>query len=184
MKEDFNIRILEQGWLRDLLPEQDLCSHGRIRLIIGGRVIAPVEGDNDPQPYGISESALALLRTLEFDHTPEKPVAEKLIFHGCGTMLMLGCPIGIDWRVEHQAGYVHISDVIRYDGTGEADAVRFPDLTVDIPEAKYGQQVVAFANQARQLFDGHTKTFYEEWEQQQYQEFWSEYNAILARYDV
>jgi hypothetical protein len=47
----------------EILPGTvDLCSHGGIRLTIGGQVIALGEDDDE---YGISESALALLRTLE-----------------------------------------------------------------------------------------------------------------------
>jgi hypothetical protein len=44
---DFEIEITEQGWLDPDLDDDpaDLCSHGDIRLVIGGRVIAP--GDVD-----------------------------------------------------------------------------------------------------------------------------------------
>jgi hypothetical protein len=112
---DFQIEILEQDWLRGGEAEDDLCSHGRIRLVIGGQVIAT--GELGPHEYGISESALALLRTLERDHSPKHPVAERLVFHGSGLILMMGCPIGIDWTVKHKRGRIHISDVVRYDTT-------------------------------------------------------------------
>jgi hypothetical protein len=52
---DFQIEIIEQGWLEGSSPEEDLCSHGKIKLTIGGHSIT--SGHED---YGISESALAL----------------------------------------------------------------------------------------------------------------------------
>ena len=65
----FAIEITRQGWITSEADsvDRDLCSHGDIRLVIGGRVIAPGDGEGD---YTISTSALALLRTLESDHSP------------------------------------------------------------------------------------------------------------------
>ena len=62
----FHIEITEQGWLGtpsdDYDPTvADLCSHGDIRLIIGGEVVAVGDGGDG---YGISEAALGLLRTM------------------------------------------------------------------------------------------------------------------------
>jgi hypothetical protein len=48
----------------------DLCSHGDVRLVIGGVTIAPGDGDGE---YGISAAALGLLRTTESDWPP-RPV--------------------------------------------------------------------------------------------------------------
>jgi lactoylglutathione lyase len=110
----FEITITKQGWLDPAAADHDLCSHGDVRLAIGDQMIAPSDGGGD---YGISKAALALLRTLHSDHSPEHPVAERLVPHGCGTILMMGCPIGIDWSVSHSAGRVRITDVVRYDGT-------------------------------------------------------------------
>jgi hypothetical protein len=97
--QDFKIEIIEQGWLEGSLPEEGLCSHGKIKLTIGGYSVP-----TGPEDYDISESALALLRTLDGDHTSDQPVAERLIYHGCGGILMTGCPVGINWTVRHQGG--------------------------------------------------------------------------------
>lgn len=142
-----------------------------------------VTGERGPNEYGISESALALLRTLERDHSPKEPVAERLIFHGCGTILMMGCPIGIDWRVEHQGDRVLISDVVRYDTTNPNEGVRFVGLHVMVPLVQYQREVVAFARKAKEPFEGTQKRFYEEWEQDTYEEFWREYEILLAKHD-
>src|SRR5436190_21575034 len=174
--ELFTIDIVEQGWLDGSSSEQDLCSHGRIKLVIDDQLISPAD-----EEYGISESALALLRTLEHDHSPEHPIAERLIFHGCGTMLMLGCPIGFDWSVEHVPGQVRIANVVRYDTTSESDAVHFPDLAVEVPDEQYRQQIVKFADEAKTLFDGITKTFYDDEDRERYEEFWAEFETLLSR---
>ena len=90
---DFEIEIIGQRWITDG-PESvrnDLCSHGDVRLVIGGRVIAPGDGRSD---YTISSSALALLRTLELDYASD-PGADNHLILCCGMNLMTSCPIGI-----------------------------------------------------------------------------------------
>jgi len=181
----FEILITRQGWLGENDPDLgydpapvDLCSHGGIRLTIGGQVIALGEDDDE---YGISESALALLRTLQSDHSPERSVADRLIFHGCGNILMMGCPVGIDWSVSHVDGQVRIDDVVRYDTVDESEAIRFPGVAAELSESEYRLRVVAFAEGAKELFEGIAKEFADDFEQQQYEEFWEEFDARLTR---
>jgi hypothetical protein len=168
------ITLIQQHWLEGSSPEQDVCSHGKIKLLIGGESIA--SGDEE---YGVSESALALLRTLNQNHSIQEPVAERLIFHGCGTMLMMGCPIGIDFDVRHEHGHVRIGNVVRYDGTSNSDVVKFPEVAVELSEEEYRREVIAFANEARKSFAGVTKTFSDEFDRQEYEQFWREYDLLL-----
>lgn len=172
---NFQITILEHSWLPGSTAEEDLCSHGRIGLFIGGQQITSGKED-----LGVSESALALLRTLHHDHSAAKPVAQMLIFHGCGTMLMMGCPIGVDWDVRHVGDRVSLSKVVRFDGTGDADARRFPNLTVDLSETEYRDRVLAFAREAKEPFVGIAKTFADDFDRQQYDDFWREYDTLLG----
>jgi hypothetical protein len=176
---EFKIDITEQGWITSK-PEsvsEDLCSHGDIRLVIGGHVIAPGDGSGD---YTISTSALSLLRTLETDHSPDDPDAEQLILH-CRMLLMLSCPIGIDWRVTHRDGRVFLSDMVRSDNTDPCDAVRFAGVAVELSEDAYRREIVAFANKAKEPFAGIEKVFPDEVEQREYEEFWLEFEGRLAR---
>jgi hypothetical protein len=179
------ILITQQGWLGENDPDLDydpaavdLCSHGGIRLTIGGQVISLGEDDDE---YGISESALALLRTLESDHSPERRVAERLIFHGCGLILMMSCPVGIDWSVSHVDGQVRIDDVVRNDSVDETEAMRFPGVAGELSEDEYRLQVVAFAERAKEPFEGIEKEFEDDFERHQYEEFWEEFDARLNR---
>jgi hypothetical protein len=172
----FEIEILEQGWLGSKQTEYDLCSHGKIRLVIGGQVISSGE-----ENYGISESALALLRTLKSNHDEANPVAERLIFHGCGTMLMMGCPIGINWSVTHAQGHVILNNIIRFDTTNEERSTKFPELEAKLTEEEYRKQVIAFAVKAKQPFQESPRSYYDDFDQQQFETFWKEYDALLKR---
>lgn len=181
MSDAFRIEILDQGWL-DPAPDydpvrQDLCSHGEVRLVIGGETIADSSGSPG---YGISEAALALLRTLESDHSPQAPVAERLIPHGCGAILMMGCPIGIDWTVSHlPARRVRIQDVVRYDDTS-GDGMTFP-VDVEISADEYRREVIAFAERAKEPFHGVAKEPFDALDRQAYEAFWREYDERLDR---
>ena len=107
----------------------------------------------------------------------------RLVFHGCGLMLMSGCPIGINWEVRHLAGRrVRISDVCRFDTTSEAEVVAFPGLDIEISESEYRDVVVQFARQAKELFVGISKSMDCDWVQQQYEQFWQEYDSLLEKY--
>jgi hypothetical protein len=185
----FSIEITKQGWLGPSpgsgydAATVDLCSHGDVRLIIGGQVVSP--GDGEDGGYGISEGALALLRSLDSDHLATaswdsgQRVAQRLIPHGCGAMLMFTCPIGIDWSVSHARGLVRISDVRRCDTVDEAAAICFPALAVELTEDAYRRQVVAFAMKAKVPFEGVEKTFSSAFGRQAHREAWDEYDRLL-----
>jgi hypothetical protein len=176
----FAIKIAKQGWIgpEPSDAERDLCSHGDIRLVIGDSVIAPGDGEGD---YTISTSALALLRTLESDHSPERRVADKLVMH-CGELMMLSCPFGIDWSVSHIEGRVRLSDVVNCDiFENKTERMLFPGLAVELAEDEYRRQIVAFAEEAKRPFEGIQKGFYEDYDRQLYEEFWQEYDARLGR---
>jgi hypothetical protein len=106
---------------------------------------------------------------------------DRLIPHGCGAILMMSCPIGIDWTVMHLGGRVRIADVVRYDSTTDAEAVRFPGLAVEIPLAEYSEEVTAFARRAKEPFEGVEKSISDDVDRQDYLAFWDEYERLLER---
>ena len=178
----FEIEITRQGWIDPDLSEApgDLCSHGDIRLEIGGQVI--VSGQEEHW-YTISTSALALLRTLEADHSPQRPVTDNdnLILH-CGMLMMLSCPIGIEWSVTHLDDQVRLHDVIRRDSTSETEDVRFPGLAVDLPLGEYRQKIAGFAAKAKEPFlTGAQKAPGDSYDEELYRAFWQEYDERLER---
>jgi len=174
---DFEIGIIRQGWLdgEGSGAPFDLCSHGEVRLVIGGYEIAPGPVAVE---YTISTSALALLRTLDSDHSAGQ--GDQLILH-CGMLLMMSCPIGIDWSVTHLGGRVRLHEVVRYDGLGDADAVWFDDLAVELAEGEYRRRVAAFADEAKRPFVDVTKSPADDFDRKLYHEFWHEYETRLDR---
>lgn len=108
----FELEITDQHWLGEPREQvRDGCSHGRIRAVIGG-----VRVTSDEAEYGISQSALSLLRTLERDHTPQDPVSDYfLLCHGCGYPTHFGCAnFGTDWVVRHDGDTVFLSQPSHY----------------------------------------------------------------------
>ena len=178
----FQIEITEQGWLGtpngDYDPAVvDLCTHGDIRLVVGGEIIAAGGGGDG---YGISEAALGLLRTVGSDYErTEDPDGDRLIPHGCGTTLMMGCGIGIDWSVRHLGDQVRLSEVVRYDSADGANAIRYPGLEVQVASSDYGAEIVAFAEHAKEPFQGLKKSFSDRRDRREYKAFWKEYEQLL-----
>ena len=182
MSEPFSIRIVRQGWLEGCSPAADLCSHGTLALTVAGVPIA-----DDRESYGISETALALLRTLRHDYEPgSDDPTDILVFHGCGSMLMSGCGLGIEWRVAHRAdGSVELSDVRRYDAPSGGERRDFLAARITLPEAHYAAQVVAFAREARRLFEQTPKEFEaNEFHPGEFRAFWDEFDELLRQHGV
>ena len=170
----FTIGLLEQTWLEGCDPSTDLCSHGRLRIVIGDEIIA--DGSED---FGISETALGLLRTLVDDRrSQDEP--ERLVLHGCGLILMMGCSIGIDWNVEHRSDFVRLSEIVRHDSTNEAEGRRF-DVVVDVPRNVYREEVLALADAVKTFFAAsQAKDIADPFDQAQYRDFWQEFDSRLT----
>lgn len=175
--ERIKFEILEQTWLGYEPPPFDLCSHGRLWLEVKGQVIL-----DGRESYGISETALALLRTLDQDHKPLQSLAEKLVFHGCGTMLMMSCPIGVNWTVIHADDQVQLSHFRRWDSPDEQHPQEFSGLAVTLSFNEYRNQVVAFASQVREFFQGEVKQFFDVEDQLAYERFWSEFELLFQKH--
>lgn len=179
MNNNFVIKIVNQQWLDEEYANLDLCSHGEIHLNVGGQIITQ-PGVNEE--WGISESALALLRTIEKDYVIESDYDEGLIYHGCGCILMLGCPISIHWNVKHRDEQVILSDFVKFTTTNpDVGDVRYPGLEVKISKEEYRRQIISFALEAKKLFENsEEKQITDEFDQKIYEDFWEEYNELLT----
>jgi hypothetical protein len=105
---------------------------------------------------------------------------ERLIPHGCGTFLMWGCPIGIDWTVEHVDGRVRVSEVFRCDDVGTTAVQEYPGVAVEVPLQEYRNEIVAFARRAKEPFEGIEKSISDDFGREMYVESWAEYDRLLA----
>lgn len=175
--QNFIINIENQKWLFN--EQEDLCSHGEIYLNVDGTIITQTGMDEE---WGISESALALLRTLDKEYICDIENEEGLILHGCGTMLMLGCPILIHWTINHIGENVVLKDFVKVISTDQK-AIYYEGLHIEVNENEYRKQIVSFALQAKELFNKSSeKIILDEFDQSMYTDFWTEYNHLLNKY--
>ena len=133
-------------WIKDdgVDDPLDLCAHSPVQFQVGGRTLVdPAHGD-----VTVSAAAIYLMRSLERDHTSEKPVGERL-FPCCGNalydtgdddVLICGCPNGSDIFVHH-----HRDGSIRLTTTsGESFTVL---------DSEWRDAVKAFSQRVRQFYE-------------------------------
>ncbi|MFB7141268.1 hypothetical protein ACFCYN_16585 [Gottfriedia sp. NPDC056225] len=176
MKEHFEIKVSKQNWVCS--QEEDLCSHGEIYLNVNGTIITQPGLEEE---WGISESALALLRTLNKDYICDPNNEEGLILHGCGTILMNSCPISIHWTVQHLGDQVLLSNFVKVITTNPlTGSIYYRGLQVTISSKEYKELIVSFAIQAKKLFeDSQEKRIDDDFDKEMYKRFWDEFNELL-----
>jgi hypothetical protein len=123
---------------------EDLCAHGGVELKIDEYLIIDPEEDD----WTVSAAAVHLLRTLEADHTPKKPVADQ-IFPCCGhTMIdskhtedvvIVCCPTGLDFQVKHTRKGV----ILTFDD----------DQSYLVPDAAWKRAVCGFSDAVKKFYD-------------------------------
>jgi hypothetical protein len=142
MEPPFELRLLSLQWLEGMPAEEDLCAHGWVAVRLGDRVVSDAANT-----WTVSAAALFLLRTLTADHTAARPVGDQLL-PCCGfTMwpdatsentLVVGCPNGADWWVEHRGPQVRLTAP----GGG----------TVPLPFDAYRAHVLAFVDEVEAFY--------------------------------
>ncbi len=148
---------------------------------LAGARIGGVRLADGSEDYGISEAALALLYTLDRDNSAEAPVAELLIPHGCGLILMAGCGIGINWSVAHEPDFVLLDDVVVHPNLDLSE--RHPEARVRVPLPRYRGQVLDFAAEVHSFFNqAQRKQFRDKLVEEQYSWFWSQFDEAFARH--
>ncbi|PFK65076.1 hypothetical protein COJ21_24875 [Priestia megaterium] len=172
------MKILKQHWIDEQFKDEDLCSHGEIYLSVNGLIITQPRFNEE---WGISESALALLRTLDKDYICDPDSEEGLVFHGCGAILMMGCPISIHWSVKHCGDEVLLSDFVKFTTTNpQVGNMEYKEIKVKLSKEEYRDEIISFALQAKELFDNSSeKIISDDFDKDMYREFWNEYNYLL-----
>ena len=168
MEQPFELRLLRLHWLDTLPAEEDLCAHGYVAVRLGKRVLC-----DETDEWTVSAAALYLLRTLTADHTPACPVGDQLL-PCCGftmwpdetsdDVLMMGCPNGVDWQVEHQDNQVQLT------APG--------DETVRVAFEEYRTQVLRFVDQVEAFYQGSVpkQVPADAYDAQGYERFWVEWH--------
>jgi hypothetical protein len=143
MKNQFELKLLTIGWLENTDEQEDLCAHGNVLVRIGSAILSDAEAGR----WTVSAAALFLLRTLTQNHTPVTPVGDQLL-PCCGftmwpvdnsaDVLVLGCPNGVDWIVEHVPQGIQLTAPC-----GEG---------VVISNAEYQEAVLSFAREVHAFY--------------------------------
>jgi hypothetical protein len=158
---------------------EDLCSHGTLRVSIGG-VALPTEHDGLTD-VGVSRAALELLRTLAQDRPANSP--SKVLPHGCGFLVIAAsCPIGVDWSVRHVGQSVSLDDVVV---EAVISSPRRVDARATLPWTEYRDVVVDFARQAIEFVEAAPKILPDdEWDRNDFERWHAESRALIARFEA
>ena len=102
---NFELKILDLHWIKDVDDPTDLCAHGHVLVKIGDEVVA----DKDSLDVTVSATALYLMRTLKENYKKDDYASQLLPC--CGHFIIAddendfvnicGCPSGIDWTIIH-----------------------------------------------------------------------------------
>ena len=135
------IEAINLHWLYEKEPV-DVCAHGIVRVFHENEVVFEGEGD-----LTLSTAALNLLRTLTRDYQASGQWGGQLI-PCCGNFMVIapetglvencGCPTGVDWRITHRSGLVHIelSD----------------ERSIEVTEAEWADAVLNFSENVRSFY--------------------------------
>lgn len=175
-----DIEIMEHHWLSGADPEQDLCSHGRVRMRVAGQIVV----EPDDGELTLSAAALHLLRTFDRDHGPRGEAGGPLL-PCCGfnlippadgsEVVMLGCGSWIDWQVTHVGGDV------RLHGLHGSLLPQPRTLDAVLPAEAYRAAVLRFVREVWSLFEGAEKRPFDEEQAEGYALFTAEMQRRLER---
>lgn len=146
---DFSIQLISIHWLDNYDDPDDRCAHGQMRVVINNEVI--VDGQSEEQWWTLSATALHLLRTLDTDHTKNKPIADCLI-------------PGEGHHIDHHKNdpFVHIETAypmvpgrnwwVTHNGNNVIIETEDKQI-ISIPFAKYKQQVLSFVDKVEAFYN-------------------------------
>lgn len=144
-EKELEIELLSSHWIKFEDDDEDLCSHGQVRVRIGQEIIVD-EGEKE-NFWTTSAMAVHLLRTLKDNHNSENPVGEHLIpccghhidhLEGEENVHIQGCMTGHNFWVEHNNDKVILKTE---NGT-----------KVQLPFEDYKKEVLRFVDKVEDLY--------------------------------
>lgn len=159
----FSIDFDNIGWLEGLENDpSDCCAHGDAVVHIGGETFTYYAT--------LSATALYLLKSLKEDHGAYEeeqflPCCGFSIFEkgdGSGDVVILGCPNGVDWDLEHDG-----DTVILTTDSGARTIVPFED---------YRFEVLRFVDEVEAFYESQPPRRPSDDDASAYQAFWNEWH--------
>lgn len=168
---NFDIKLLDLHWVKDIDDPTDLCAHGRVFVKIGDKVVA----DKDSLDVTVSTTALYLMRTLKYDYKKDDYASQLLPCCGHffmadeknGYVTIMGCPNGIDWSI------VHTDD-------GKVKHIADSGQEASIDKDTYKKIVMDFADQVENFYKTSLpKTIpTDDFDKKGYLTFWKEWQKL------
>lgn len=170
---NFELKILTQNWISNRFKKTDLCSHGKLELIIGNKTII---SERDDIEWTINTSILKFLRCIESDHLAKRDF--DIILH-CGELLMLSCPIGIYFDLKHENDMVVINNIKKQFGVGESEYELMSEIEVKISKIEFAKKIIREAKVIKNFFNAQPKIIEDKRDMFIYTEFWREFDELL-----
>ena len=167
--DNLDIKIISQGWIEK--SEFDLCSHGIFELTIGKENILN-KSDNE---WTISTSVLQLLRCIEPNSEIKKDFEAIMC---CGGILMLGCPIGVYFDLEHKNEKIIINNIKKKITTGDINQVLYPNIKAEIDKKHFAIKILKVAREVKLFFKNSPKKNVTKMDKEFWIEFWKEFNEL------
>ncbi|MCL2675364.1 MAG: hypothetical protein FWE84_02075 [Firmicutes bacterium] len=167
----FELKVNDMRWMNGMVDDPaDLCLHGKAYVKIGDTVL----DDGTANDWAVSAGAYRMLESLYKNHIKGR---EEHLLPCCGhfmfiyektdSLIITGCPKGIDWSIVHENGTVKISS------DTNAQAV--------IPFEDYKAIVFGFADTVKSFYDNCSpKNSQDAFENQAYQRFWENWRKIRS----
>lgn len=167
------IELRDPHWLPGVVPERDLCAHGGVDARANDLVLSP----RDDSSLCVSAAALYLLRTLTADHMKDVPIGppdqslipccgQSMVDTGGGGVVIIGCPYGVDWEVQHRGDAVSLRTQHGHE--------------VTVPFVEWRAAVVSFADAVEAFYAASApKQFHDDVDAAGYAAFWAEFRRRL-----
>lgn len=174
---NFSIDIINPHWIDNKVDNDfDTCSHGEFILTIGGHEILNA---NDKADWTTCTSVLQLLRGIEDDFTKSK---NQIILH-CSGLMMLSCPVGIYWKLNHDGSTVIIREIKKQLAISEIDAIKFP-MVASIDLEEYKREVLNVAKKVKEFYNRSKPRVVsnDKYDIEEYKKFWNEFDSLYEKY--
>ncbi len=170
----FEIKILDLHWVNYIDDGFDLCLHGHCFVKIGDEIISDINSDT----WTLSVTGLYLLRTLKnsYDKSYGSQILPccghfMLVDKGEKDVLIIGCPNGIDWVIEHLDNFC-----IKHTSENGTTAIQTKE--------EFTSMVFEFVNEIEQFYSKSQPRVLPEDESdlQGYNAFWREWKELKQLY--
>lgn len=175
-EEEFVLKIIRQHWIKDdgIFDCEDVCSHGEVFVKIANEILS----DEHSGSWSLSTAGLYLLRSLNQD-CDFNQFSNQLIpccgdfmipdENGDNYVTILGCPKGIDFKITHREGFVHLETI--------------NSSKIQMPFNLYKNSIIKFVNLVEEFYGNlDNKKVEDEMYRKCFKQFWAEWYELKNKW--